>query len=189
MPGPGVRDMFEVFMHNVQSVVVPIDFETQFPDHRGDDFSVPLEPGEHAVTTQTTVAAIRFAAELVGDGLLHLVHVTPHLGAFSHYGGSQGAWLPLETAQQLEQTARQHAELALQTIAEHVCPDARRQLHVGPGKAYRVILDFAAEVSAGAIVLAGSGRGPLRRALGSTADHVMRGASCPVVVIPTAVRR
>lgn len=49
-----------------------------------------------------------------------------------------------------------------------------------PGEA---ICELAAELQATAIVIGTSGRGGLRRAMiGSTSDHVVRHAPCPVVV-------
>ena len=49
-----------------------------------------------------------------------------------------------------------------------------------PGPA---ICDLATELEATAIVIGSSGRGGLRRAMiGSTSDHVVRHAPCPVVV-------
>jgi nucleotide-binding universal stress UspA family protein len=51
------------------------------------------------------------------------------------------------------------------------------------GKPGQAICDLADELSATAIVIGTSGRGGLRRAvIGSTSDHVVRHAPCPVVV-------
>jgi nucleotide-binding universal stress UspA family protein len=51
------------------------------------------------------------------------------------------------------------------------------------GGAGHALCDFAAGVSASAIVLGTRGRGGLKRAfLGSVSDHVVRNAPCPVLV-------
>jgi nucleotide-binding universal stress UspA family protein len=53
------------------------------------------------------------------------------------------------------------------------------------GRAYREILAVAADRHADLIVLGAQGRGAVDRALfGSTAQHVVRGAACPVLTVP-----
>jgi len=55
-----------------------------------------------------------------------------------------------------------------------------RVLRGHPGSA---ICQFAAEVSARAVIVGSRGRGGLKRAvLGSVSDHVVRNAPCPVIV-------
>lgn len=157
-------------MEGSRSIVVPIDFD--------------LKDDERAVITDATANAIAHGAALAGRGTLHLVHATPHIGAWSRYGGLQGAWLPLGAATEIDRSARDHATAALRKIASSACPAANVELHVGPGKAAHMILNVAARLPADAIVLASRGHGPLRRALGATVNHVVRGAKCPVLVIP-----
>ena len=51
------------------------------------------------------------------------------------------------------------------------------------GDAGPALCAFAAEISAGAIVMGSRGRGGIKRALlGSVSDHVVRNAPCPVVI-------
>jgi nucleotide-binding universal stress UspA family protein len=55
---------------------------------------------------------------------------------------------------------------------------------VAPGKAYRGILKAAQERQADLIVMGVVGRGPLDLLLfGSTTEHVVRQAACPVLTI------
>ena len=52
------------------------------------------------------------------------------------------------------------------------------------GTAGSAVCDFAAEISATAIVIGTRGRGGIKRALlGSVSDYVVRNAPCPVVVV------
>jgi nucleotide-binding universal stress UspA family protein len=72
-------------------------------------------------------------------------------------------------------------------------PDAARtychvEERVETGRAYREILRLAAERHAGLIVIGAHGRGVVERMfVGSTAQHVVRRAVCPVLTIPEAV--
>jgi nucleotide-binding universal stress UspA family protein len=51
------------------------------------------------------------------------------------------------------------------------------------GEAATSICDYAAEIGASAIIIGSRGRGGFKRALmGSVSDHVVRNATCPVVV-------
>ena len=52
------------------------------------------------------------------------------------------------------------------------------------GAAGQAVCDYAAEISATAIVIGTRGRGGIKRALlGSVSDYVVRNAPCPVVVV------
>jgi nucleotide-binding universal stress UspA family protein len=62
----------------------------------------------------------------------------------------------------------------------------RKESIVVRGKPYREILQIARERGADLIVLGVQGRGTLNRMLfGSTANHVIRQAACPVLTIRT----
>lgn len=65
-------------------------------------------------------------------------------------------------------------------------PDAERaKVHVEFGTPHQVILNFSDRVHADLIVLGTHGKTMLDRTLlGSSADRVIRGTSCPVLVIP-----
>lgn len=79
------------------------------------------------------------------------------------------------------------------TRLHELVPDAARTYcHVDEGvetgRAYREILRVAAERRAGLIVVGAHGRGVVERMfVGSTAQHVVRRAVCPVLTIPKAV--
>jgi nucleotide-binding universal stress UspA family protein len=61
------------------------------------------------------------------------------------------------------------------------CPT---QVIVGHGKASREVLRIAREQDADLIVLGVQGRGTIDLAMfGSTAQHVVRGATCPVLTV------
>ncbi len=54
---------------------------------------------------------------------------------------------------------------------------------VAAGRAYREILQTASEIGADLIVMGAQGRGRPLEPLGSTTQHVVRGASCPVLTV------
>jgi universal stress protein A len=77
---------------------------------------------------------------------------------------------------------------ALQRLRELVPTEARTYCHVDErvvvGQAYREILRVAAERHAGLIVAGAHARGPVERLfLGSTAQHLVRQAACPVLIV------
>lgn len=81
-------------------------------------------------------------------------------------------------------------QAAAQERADAVLTELEGQLglphvthHVLEGEPGPAVVQLADEVGARAIVLGSRGRGGLRRAvLGSVSDHVVRNATCPVVV-------
>jgi nucleotide-binding universal stress UspA family protein len=77
--------------------------------------------------------------------------------------------------------ARRQLEELVHEEARNWCePDLR----ISCGKPYREILRIAAEESSDLIVLGAHGRGPIDRMLfGSTAQHVVRQALCPVLTV------
>ena len=91
--------------------------------------------------------------------------------------------------------ARAAAEAsALRTLRQLVPDEARAyctvETAVAEGNPAREILRVAAERAADLIVLGVQGRGAVDVLLfGSTAHHVVRGAPCPVLLVPTTDRR
>ena len=80
----------------------------------------------------------------------------------------------------MEQIARARLENAIPDGARDWC---RPEIHVGRGKAWRVILEAAEERDADLIVIGTHGRHPIDTTLfGSTTHHVVRAARCPVLV-------
>jgi nucleotide-binding universal stress UspA family protein len=125
--------------------------------------------------------ALRFALSLAeeGKGRLTVLHVLE--------------WFP-------DQDVREHRHFDLPKYRHFLEEDARRRLseavpadarawcelveRVGCGKAYREVLRVASEEASDLIVLGVQGRGAVDMLLfGSTANHVVRQASCPVLTV------
>jgi nucleotide-binding universal stress UspA family protein len=69
-------------------------------------------------------------------------------------------------------------------IAQHARVERGCKARVVAGRAYRQILKVSAEDAADLIVMGAQGRGgPALTALGSTTQHVVRAASCPVLTV------
>jgi nucleotide-binding universal stress UspA family protein len=86
------------------------------------------------------------------------------------------------SSEQIETSGDVRAKQILdKTVAALDIDDAELMAIVGePGEA---ICELAASLSASVIVIGSSGRSGLRRAvMGSTSDHVIRHAACPVLV-------
>lgn len=80
----------------------------------------------------------------------------------------------------MEAIARARMQEAIPAEARDWC---RPEIVVKHGKAYRVVLDAARERDADLIVIGTHGRNPVDTALfGSTTHHVVRAATCPVLV-------
>lgn len=103
-------------------------------------------------------------------------------------------WLP-------DEEVRAHAHFNVAEYRQYLIDDARARLHdalagesrawcdidefVLVGRAHREILRIAAERHCDLIAIGAQGRGAVGRALfGSTTQQVVRGASCPVLVVP-----
>jgi nucleotide-binding universal stress UspA family protein len=83
----------------------------------------------------------------------------------------------------LEEHRRKAAAVLADYAAEHL-PGATPMTRVGiPSKE---ILRATEEIPADLVVIASHGYGPIRQVLlGSTAERVLHGASCPVLVVPS----
>ncbi|MCE9572725.1 MAG: universal stress protein [Deltaproteobacteria bacterium] len=111
---------------------------------------------------------------------LHTVHVVDRR---LHKGDLSADPTALKT--ELAQVhAEAGAELARQLDDEHRAKLGHVIEHIRVGSPAEEILAVATEVVASAIVVGSHGHGALERALlGSTAERVVRRATCPVVVI------
>ena len=98
--------------------------------------------------------------------------------------GGEPAWIDLrEYRRRLEEDARERLHEAVPEEARAWC---QAQEEVAVGKAWREILGTAEEQRSELIVMGVRGRNPADLALfGSTTQHVVRGAQCPVLVIHT----
>jgi nucleotide-binding universal stress UspA family protein len=133
--------------------------------------------------SETSTDALETALELVTlrHGRVHLIYVVPDVLRSPWY--VEGAGFDLHGLQ------RQWIEGGEQRLAEFV---AQRKLDprvgtvaVAVGSPADEILAHAAAKQADAIVLGSHGHSVVRRfVLGSVADRVTRGASCPVLIVP-----
>lgn len=169
---------------SVDSVLVPIAFESPLEATPESALSVDFEPGEHVTITKAAARALQVGADIVGEGTLHLVHATPGIGKMSRYGGMQGAWLSVTQAAEMDKAAHDYACRVLEGVAKGLCPNATVEAHAGPGKPSHVILNVAKSVKPDLIVLAASGHGKVRRTISSTADRIIHEAHCMVLTVP-----
>ena len=95
--------------------------------------------------------------------------------------------LPVLVSQQPPEQARQELENRLPRDAREHCSVETR---IETGEPYREILNVIKEIRADLLVMNIHGKSGLERALlGSTAERVIRGATCPVMAIPPAKRK
>lgn len=161
-------------------VLVPVELESVERDEAQADRAAEVGDHDWVGVGECTVRALELAATLAGrDGELWLVH--------AHHDFSQYAtWMTPSKMAELDAGASRHSTAVLEAIAEQHCPHADLHYVVEPGRPLDVILEVAREHPPDAIVLAASSRGKVNRAfLGSTADRVIRRASCPVLVVPS----
>jgi nucleotide-binding universal stress UspA family protein len=171
-------------LSSIDAVLVPIAFESPLEATPETALSVDFEDGEHVTITKSAARALQVAENLVGAGVLHLVHATPGLGGMSKYGGMQGAWLSVSAAAEVDKAAHEYACRVLTGIAKALCPSSKIEVHAGPGRPSDVILNVAAKIEPDLIVLATSDHGRVRRAFGSTADRIVHEARGMVLVVP-----
>ena len=129
--------------------------------------------------------ALAFAAETKASvTLLNVVENIPDFGTPTYLG--------LPDLGPLRQDLEKAAWDRLQLIAlDAETKGARLETRVAVGRAYREILRVAAEERADLLVVGAQGHGFIEHMLsGSNAQHVIRGATCPVLTVrPVRVRR
>ena len=122
-------------------------------------------------------------ALLATPGRIVLLTVAPPIDPTLVTGtGFAGGVMSFDDKNDLVEAQREAAQLTLdQTVAELGIADV--ETLVKYGDAGRVICEVAASLPASVVVLGTHGRRGLRRAvMGSTSDHVVRHAVCPVLV-------
>ena len=122
-------------------------------------------------------------ALLAAPGRIVLLTVAPPIDPTLVTGtGFAGGVMSFDDKNDLVEAQREAAQLTLdQTVAELGIADI--ETLVKYGDAGRVICEVAASLPASVVVLGTHGRRGLRRAvMGSTSDHVVRHAVCPVLV-------
>lgn len=167
-------------------ILVPIDFSPASDEHIAAGQAVEID-GQYIEFAASSLRSVSLAADLARASLgkLVLLHVTPALNYNSIYAGSLRGGLSPQLLQEVHEAAHKTSMVALAELARRHCAGAQVELVARPGVALSVILEEAAKHSAGLIVLAASGRSRVARFfVGSTADRVIREASCPVLVIP-----
>ncbi|HTJ44424.1 MAG TPA: universal stress protein [Kofleriaceae bacterium] len=130
-----------------------------------------------AVSRLALAWALEYAARTPCE--VHTVHVVDRR---LHRGD-----LAADPTQLRNELAQVHAEAAAE-LKRQVDDDLRKQLllheHISIGSAADEILSVARDLNAGMIVVGSHGKGAVERLLvGSTAERVVRGSKCTVVVV------
>ncbi|MFY9254287.1 MAG: universal stress protein [Fuerstiella sp.] len=123
-----------------------------------------------------SVDAVGKACELAASpDLVHVLHVVPTLDQIAP--GAPGHGLPTDDDRRA--AVRQHFSEFLHQHGYHGVRDV-----VLDGEPDTVIAEYAATVNAELIVIPSHGYGGFKRLLlGSVAEHVVRSAQCPVLVL------
>jgi nucleotide-binding universal stress UspA family protein len=138
--------------------------------------------GSHAAL----LAARRAHQLLEGDVSAVVVSVAGVAPLVLVASGPAGAGLGDRTGAETQQVRSAMEDAAREAIDDTVAqlPDWAIETCVAMGQAGPVICDLAKEVDADVIVVGARGRGVLRRMfLGSVSSHVVRNATCPVLVV------
>lgn len=145
----------------IKTILVPLDFSPTSIEALSD--AVPL--------------AKKFGAAV------HLIHVSDKKEASEVFRPDE---LTFETVEWIE-FLRDRLSLIHQ---KHLPPFWPKNDHVRAGQPYEQICDLAGEINAGLIVIGTRGHAGLERILlGSTAERVVRFASCPVLVVRQRERK
>lgn len=168
-----------------KTIVAPIDFaEVAEDDEDVAGFSV--DANDHRVAfSEATVKAVQLAMSLARDSgaTLHLLHAVPPMNSSAMYQGPVS--VPSQIIDEIHDRARKTSVQAMTALVDAQAAKVDVQLVVGPGKAMSYVLEQARVLSADLIVMAASGRSRVARFfVGSTADRVIREATCPVMVVP-----
>ena len=133
--------------------------------------------------SQDSVRALGYAASIAGHaaGQLTLLHVVEPMPLA--YDPKAGTGFDVE---RYERGLAESALAQLQKFApEGAEPGSEVEVIVSRGKAYQEILRVATERQADLIVLGVHGRHALDRLVfGSTAEHLVRRSTCPVLAVP-----
>ncbi len=169
-----------------QRILVPIDFQPASEEAIAAGRAVTAG-GQEVEFSPASLKALSMAVQLAGasKGTITLLHVTPPLQSTTMYTGPVA--LPAGVIEEIHAKAKQTSLAALQHLCAKHCEGVNVEQSVGPGQTSLAVLDEAARINADLIVMAASGRSRVARFfVGSTADRVIREASCPVLVIPAS---
>jgi nucleotide-binding universal stress UspA family protein len=133
--------------------------------------------------SELAVRAAQRGLELLGrPERLTLLSVVSHMPTMDT-SGAEGVMYSPETDQALLNVELDHANDELAQTA-HALHDIAVDKRVEIGDAATTICDVAAELGVDVIVVGSHGRkGISRLFLGSTSEHVVRNAPCPVLVV------
>jgi nucleotide-binding universal stress UspA family protein len=155
--GSGKRPNRTAARLSLRRILVPLDFSGK--SRQALDFAVPL--------------AQRYGAKIF------LIHVVEPLYSFASFPGEMGV-APVNLRPVAEAWKAKLSALAQQLVPREVLGKTM----VCSGRAYHKIVEAANAVEADLIVIATHGHTGLRHVfLGSTAEHVVRHARCPVLAV------
>ncbi len=130
--------------------------------------------------SEVSMNALRYAADICREcqGKLALIHVVEPIVAPSDF-----SFGPM-TLTEVEDSLLARAKTALEETAAKLALQGRTSVVVSRGRASDEIVRCAEELKAGLIVMGTHGRtGFSRTLLGSTAERVVRKATCPVLTL------
>lgn len=161
------------------------------PPHTRDVVPAPTEPFRSVLCaldfSQDSARAFEYAASLArhGAGRLTLLHVVEPMPV----GYDPMVGPPFDIAG-YELRMEESGRAQLQTLApDRIAAGCEVDAVLARGKAYKEILRVAAERQADVIVLGVHGRNALDRLVfGSTTEHIIRRARCPVLAVPAPDR-
>ncbi len=141
--------------------------------------AIDFSPGTDLVLQSAAKMARREGARL------HLLHVAPPQPDFVPYEAGPHV-VRDQVAEQLRQEHRLLHQLAAGLQQQGLVVGA----HMVQGPTVETILQWAAKDQVDCIILGSHGHGALRRlVLGSVSEGVIRGAQCPVLVVPACVSK
>lgn len=169
-------------------ILIPIDFTEEADVSLHSGFEAELEGGKVGVAS-ASIKSLELAAAIVDEGgELRLVHATPTYESARIYNSGLSV-LGNNSVEEIHEAARKASIDALEQLTARFASNINCTYAVRPGIAVVTILEEAKSFDAELIVVAASGRSRVSRFfLGSTADRVIREASCPVLVVPPAVQ-
>jgi len=167
------------------TIIAPVDFA----EAEDADGGFVADAGTHRVSfSPGTVRAVELAASLASrhGATLHLLHAVPPMRGSAVYQGPVS--VPTKIIDEIHERAQAASLEAMQALAEAHAPGVTVGFAIAPDNPLHYVLAQATALRADLIVMAASGRSRVARLfVGSTADRIIREASCPVLVVP-AVR-
>jgi nucleotide-binding universal stress UspA family protein len=134
--------------------------------------------------SEVSMHALAYAVSLAREAdahlmVMHVIHVPEQLALWLDRGNA------VSPVRELQDAAAHRLRSVVSDAGRRHCHVAER---VEVGEPYREILRVADEQHAGLVVLGAHGRGVVERMfVGSTAQHVVRHAACPVLTVRNSV--